>query len=57
MEEWKRAAAVLDRFLEFDDWKKVDKDPFYDWMLVRKVCNQLSQDVIVSYQMARSSSP
>jgi hypothetical protein len=35
--EWKEAAATLDKFLQFDDWKKHDEDPYYDWMLVRKV--------------------
>jgi Domain of unknown function (DUF3336) len=36
-QEWKDAAEVLDEFLEFDDWKQTDEDPFYDWRLIRKV--------------------
>ncbi|KAF9534295.1 patatin-like phospholipase domain-containing protein [Crepidotus variabilis] len=40
-EEWKDAATTLDRFLQFEEWKKVDEDPFYDWMLVRKVKRSL----------------
>lgn len=29
----------MDNHLQFDEWKKVDEDPFYDWKLVRKVRN------------------
>jgi hypothetical protein len=36
-QEWKDAAESLDEFLEFDDWKQTDEDPFYDWRLIRKV--------------------
>lgn len=36
-QEWKQAAVVLDEYLGFQEWKKADEDPFYDWMLVRKV--------------------
>lgn len=36
--DWKKSAEMLDRYLQFDEWKKVDEDPFYDWKLVRKVC-------------------
>jgi len=39
--EWKKAAMTLDKYLDFDDWKKVDEDPYYDWMLVRKVKRSL----------------
>jgi len=28
---------MLDEYLGFDEWKKVDEDAFYDWKLVRKV--------------------
>lgn len=35
--EWKEAAKELDSYLQFDDWKKVDEDPLYDWKLVRRV--------------------
>jgi hypothetical protein len=28
---------VLDDFLDFDEWKRTDEDPFYDWRLIRKV--------------------
>lgn len=28
---------MLDEFLEFDEWKRTDEDPFYDWRLIRKV--------------------
>ncbi|KAI0320813.1 patatin-domain-containing protein [Amylostereum chailletii] len=41
-EEWKDAAAILDDYLGFNDWKKVDEDAFYDWKLVRKVKRSLS---------------
>lgn len=47
-QEWKLAAAVLDKFLEFNNWKKADEDPFYDWMLVRKVYRPPYQDVVFS---------
>ncbi|KAJ7682771.1 patatin-like phospholipase domain-containing protein [Mycena polygramma] len=40
-EEWKEAALVLDEYLHFDEWKKEDEDPFYDWKLVRKVHRSL----------------
>ncbi|KAJ7590978.1 acyl transferase/acyl hydrolase/lysophospholipase [Mycena floridula] len=40
-EEWKQAAAALDQYLHFDEWKKVDEDSFYDWMLVKKVRRSL----------------
>ena len=36
-QEWKEAASALDSYLHFDEWKKVDEDPFYDWKLIRKV--------------------
>ena len=37
VKEWKDAATVLDEYLQFHDWKKVDEDTFYDWRLVKKV--------------------
>lgn len=37
MQEWKDAATILDEYLHFDEWKKVDEDPYYDWRLVKKV--------------------
>ncbi|KII95167.1 hypothetical protein PLICRDRAFT_97425 [Plicaturopsis crispa FD-325 SS-3] len=40
-EEWKEAAATLDEYLHFGEWKKVDEDPYYDWKLVRKVRRSL----------------
>ncbi|KAF9453064.1 patatin-domain-containing protein [Macrolepiota fuliginosa MF-IS2] len=40
-EEWKEAAKELDRYLNFDEWKKIDEDAFYDWKLVRKVRRSL----------------
>ncbi|KAJ7638843.1 acyl transferase/acyl hydrolase/lysophospholipase [Roridomyces roridus] len=40
-EEWKKAALVMDEYLKFDEWKKEDEDPFYDWKLVRKVHKSL----------------
>ncbi|KAI0265196.1 acyl transferase/acyl hydrolase/lysophospholipase [Gloeopeniophorella convolvens] len=40
-QEWKDAAAVLDDFLHFDDWKQSDEDPYYDWRLIRKVKQSL----------------
>jgi hypothetical protein len=36
-QEWKQAAGVLDKYLEFDEWKAIEEDPYYDWRLVRKV--------------------
>ncbi|KAI9447844.1 patatin-domain-containing protein [Lactarius indigo] len=40
-EEWVDAASVLDDFLDFDEWKRSDEDPYYDWRLVRKVKKSL----------------
>lgn len=40
-EEWKRAALELDKYLGFDEWKRIDEDPYYDWRLVRKVLKSL----------------
>lgn len=40
-QEWKETAAMLDKYLLFNDWKKVDEDPFYDWKLLRKVNRSL----------------
>ncbi|EFI27715.1 patatin-like phospholipase domain-containing protein [Coprinopsis cinerea okayama7 len=40
-EEWKEAARELDAYLQFDEWKKIDEDPYYDWKLVRKVKRSL----------------
>ncbi|KAF8655297.1 hypothetical protein AX16_003196 [Volvariella volvacea WC 439] len=40
-EEWQEAATALDKFLQFDDWQRVDEDPFYDWKLIRKVKRSL----------------
>ncbi|KAF9247074.1 patatin-domain-containing protein [Melanogaster broomeanus] len=40
-EEWKEAALILDRYLDFHEWKQVDEDPFYDWKLVDKVNRSL----------------
>ncbi len=28
---------MLDDFLDFDEWKRTDEDPFYDWRLIGKV--------------------
>lgn len=28
---------MLDNFLDFDEWKRADEDPFYDWRLIRRV--------------------
>ncbi|KAF7432968.1 hypothetical protein PC9H_004912 [Pleurotus ostreatus] len=41
-EEWIAGAKTLDEYLKFDDWKKVDEDPYYDWKLVRKVKRSLA---------------
>ena len=27
---------MLDEYLGFDEWKRADEDPFYDWRLVKK---------------------
>ncbi|KIJ56666.1 hypothetical protein M422DRAFT_22815 [Sphaerobolus stellatus SS14] len=40
-EEWKDAAQVMDKYLGFDEWKKEDRDPYYDWVLVHKVRRSL----------------
>ncbi|EIW76130.1 patatin-domain-containing protein [Coniophora puteana RWD-64-598 SS2] len=40
-QEWKDAAVTLDEYMDFDEWKRVDEDPFYDWKLVRKVSRSL----------------
>ncbi|KAL9712896.1 hypothetical protein Ac2012v2_004136 [Leucoagaricus gongylophorus] len=40
-EEWKEVAIELDEYLQSDEWKKTDEDPFYDWKLVQKVKNLL----------------
>jgi hypothetical protein len=37
IQEWKEGAKTLDEYLQFDQWKKVDEDAFYDWKLVKKV--------------------
>ena len=34
---WKDAAHTLDEYLEFDTWKAVAEDSFYNWKLVNKV--------------------
>ncbi|KDQ21031.1 hypothetical protein BOTBODRAFT_27050 [Botryobasidium botryosum FD-172 SS1] len=39
--EWKEAARVLDQYLGFDEWKKEDEDPYFDWTLVKKVRRSL----------------
>ncbi|KAM6495857.1 patatin-like phospholipase domain containing protein [Amanita muscaria] len=36
-EEWRSAALELDDFLNFNEWKRIDEDTYYDWKLVRKV--------------------
>ncbi|KAF8529014.1 patatin-domain-containing protein [Hysterangium stoloniferum] len=40
-EEWKSAAEIMDTFLGFGEWKKEDRDPYYDWALVHKVRRSL----------------
>ncbi|KAF9485321.1 patatin-domain-containing protein [Pholiota conissans] len=40
-DQWKEAAIILDEYLDFQEWKKTDEDPFYDWKLVRKVKRSL----------------
>jgi hypothetical protein len=35
-QQWKDAASELDSYLQFDEWKAIDEDAFYDWRLVRK---------------------
>jgi hypothetical protein len=34
-EEWCVAARKMDAYLGFDEWKEVDDDGYYDYMLVR----------------------
>ncbi|KAF7355343.1 Patatin-like phospholipase domain-containing protein [Mycena sanguinolenta] len=50
-EEWKEAALVLDEYLHFDEWKKEDEDPFYDWKLVRLYSETFlgTKDLIEAY--------
>jgi len=40
-QEWKERAKTLDEYLQFEQWKKVDEDVFYDWKLVKKVRRSL----------------
>ncbi|PVF96499.1 patatin-domain-containing protein [Serendipita vermifera] len=40
-EEWKEAALTLDNYLGFDEWKEQDEDPYYDYLLVKKVRRSL----------------
>ncbi|KAF8592347.1 patatin-domain-containing protein [Ramaria rubella] len=40
-DEWKDAAQTMDEFLGFDEWKREDRDPYYDWALVHKVRRSL----------------
>ncbi|KIM67964.1 hypothetical protein SCLCIDRAFT_107258 [Scleroderma citrinum Foug A] len=40
-DEWKEAALALDEYLNFNEWKKIDEDTFYDWKLVKKVNRSL----------------
>ncbi|KAI0677542.1 patatin-domain-containing protein [Trametes maxima] len=40
-QEWKDAALALDEYMQFDEWKVLDEDPYYDWKLVRKVRRSL----------------
>ncbi|KIY71470.1 patatin-domain-containing protein [Cylindrobasidium torrendii FP15055 ss-10] len=40
-EEWKTAATELDHYMQFDQWKHVDEDPYYDWRLIKKVGRSL----------------
>ncbi|KAI0650734.1 patatin-domain-containing protein [Trametes meyenii] len=40
-QEWKDAALALDAYMQFDEWKILDEDPYYDWKLVRKVRRSL----------------
>ncbi|KAF9515224.1 hypothetical protein BS47DRAFT_1316199 [Hydnum rufescens UP504] len=40
-EEWKDIAQVMDDHLGFDEWKKDEEDPYYDFSLVRKVRRSL----------------
>lgn len=40
-EEWKEAAAEMDDFLGFNEWKENDEAREYDWPLVRKVRRSL----------------
>lgn len=37
-QEWKDAALALDEYMQFDEWKVIEEDIYYDWKLVRKVC-------------------
>ena len=47
IQEWKEVAITLDEYLGFQEWKRSDEDPFYDWMLIRKVCQpHLSQTLL-----------
>lgn len=40
-EDWKWAAAEMDDYLEFNEWKQTDEDRNYDYPLVRKVRRSL----------------
>ena len=34
-EEWIQAAKKMDKYLGFDEWKNVEEDSYFDYMLVR----------------------
>ncbi|EJU06193.1 patatin-domain-containing protein [Dacryopinax primogenitus] len=40
-EEWKSAATMMDEYLDFNIWKHIDEDPYYDYQLVKKVRRSL----------------
>lgn len=40
---WKQAATAFDCFLGYEEWKKEPSYAYYDWRLVRKVNQNLSE--------------
>ncbi|KAG8798557.1 hypothetical protein FRC16_007031, partial [Serendipita sp. 398] len=40
-DQWKEAASKLDEYLGFNTWKQEEEDPYYDYLLVKKVRRSL----------------
>ncbi|KAG8829981.1 hypothetical protein FRC18_008787, partial [Serendipita sp. 400] len=40
-DQWKEAASKLDEYLGFNAWKQEEEDPYYDYLLVKKVRRSL----------------
>ncbi|ORX37891.1 acyl transferase/acyl hydrolase/lysophospholipase [Kockovaella imperatae] len=42
-DEWTASARKLDRYLGFDQWKEADEDPYFDYVLVKRVRRTLTR--------------